>query len=81
MATNINEDSLNRFLKGQQLETVQPIKMYGKDRIQIWLENGSFLSISINTRGDELNIDLLGPDLTEREHIHEMWSEDFGLRR
>jgi hypothetical protein len=35
--------------------------MYGRDRIQIWLENGSFLSIGINAYGDELDIELLGP--------------------
>jgi hypothetical protein len=63
----ISEKTLNRFLAGAQLEAVQPIKMYGRDRIQVWLENGSFLSIGINAYGDELDISLLGPSPPEQD--------------
>lgn len=76
MTDRISEESLNHFLANARLEATQPIKMYGGDRIQIWLENGAFLSIGINTYGDELDIDLLGPSppdcpLSRREHEHE----------
>lgn len=72
MANNISEESLNTFLRGMQLETVQPIKMYGPDRIQIWGEDGWFLSISSDSA---LSIDLLGPDPPEQEQLKEMWDD------
>jgi hypothetical protein len=71
----ISEKTLNRFLAGAQLKTVQPIQMYGRDRIQVWLENGSFLAIGINAYGDELDIELLGPSLPDEEMQRDLWEE------
>jgi hypothetical protein len=67
-----DEITFNHLLAGQQLEAVQPIKMYGDDRIQIWLENGAFLSICSDA---PLEIDLLGPSPPEREIMREIWEE------
>jgi hypothetical protein len=49
--------------------------MYGRDRIQVWLENGSFLAIGINAYGDELDIELLGPSLPDEEMQRDLWEE------
>lgn len=73
----ITEETLNHFLAGATLEATQPIKMYGDNRIQIWLENGSFLSIHIE--GDILHFDLLGPGPPENEELRIVWEgEGFG---
>lgn len=70
------EETLNRLLCGLQLETVQPIKMYGDDRIQIWGEGGWFLSIHSDS---PLEIELLGPSPPEREQLREMWEDEDGI--
>lgn len=69
----ITEESLNHLLAGLCLNTLQPIKQYGANRIQIWFENGAFLSIWAN---DDLNIDLLGPEPPEHIQLREMWEDE-----
>ncbi len=70
MYNRINEQSLNRFVSGAKIDH---IKIYESD-VQIWLENGSFISAYVH-RG-RIRMDLLGPDPPDKEVMREVWSEE-----
>lgn len=66
----ISEQSLNRFVSGAKIDHA---KIY-ESGIQIWLENGSFIS-AYAYRG-KIKVDLLGPDPPDKEIMREVWSEE-----